>query len=46
MPVRTPLSSGRTTPTALAAPVEDGMRLATAALHDAIGMSRSEESVN
>lgn len=34
MPVRTPLSSGRTTPTALAAPVEDGMRLATAALHD------------
>merc|ERR1712238_465903 len=31
MPVRTPLSSGMTLPTALAAPVEEGMRLATAA---------------
>lgn len=32
MPVRTPFNSGMTFPTALAAPVEDGMRLATAAL--------------
>jgi hypothetical protein len=33
MPVRTPFNSGMTFPTALAAPVEEGMRLATAALH-------------
>merc|ERR1712238_31678 len=31
MPVRTPLSSGMTLPTALAAPVEEGIKLATAA---------------